>query len=92
MVRVPQTFEEVVFSAKLFSASLLPDLFSSSDKKENEEVAKPIVKRALLEQKLITHGLVDIKDIDSTIVVDLKYSTEDNFLHKIFERLRAKRF
>lgn len=82
VVRVPQTFEEVVFSAKIFSASLFPYLFATSDKKENEEVVKPIVKRALLEQKLITHGLVNIKDVDSTIVVDLKYATEDNFLKK----------
>ena len=27
-------------------------------------------------------GLVNIEDIDSSIVVDLKYSTENNFLHK----------
>ncbi len=32
------------------------------------------------EQSIINAGLVDIKSIDSTIVVDLKYSTTDNFL------------
>lgn len=32
------------------------------------------------EQSIINAGLVDIKNIDSTIVVDLKYSTTDNFL------------
>ena len=83
VVRVPQTFEEVVYSAKVFSASLFPDLFSSSVKKEEAvKAVTPVVKHALLEQKLIAHGLVNIKDIDSTIVVDLKYSTPDNFLHK----------
>lgn len=32
------------------------------------------------EQNLIDMGLIDIKSIDSSIVVDLKYSTKDNFL------------
>jgi D-alanyl-D-alanine dipeptidase len=32
------------------------------------------------EQSIINAGLVDVKKIDSTIVVDLKYSTTDNFL------------
>lgn len=33
-----------------------------------------------LEKSIIEAGLVNIKDIDSTIQVDLKYSTTDNFL------------
>lgn len=32
------------------------------------------------EQSILDAGLVDIKSVDSTIVVDLKYSTTDNFL------------
>ena len=32
------------------------------------------------EQSILSAGLVDIKTIDSSIVVDLKYSTTDNFL------------
>lgn len=32
------------------------------------------------EQSIINAGLVDIKTIDSTIAVDMKYSTKDNFL------------
>ncbi|MGQ0827586.1 MAG: M15 family metallopeptidase [Bacteroidota bacterium] len=32
------------------------------------------------EQSIIDAGLIDIKSIDSTIIVDLKYSTTDNFL------------
>lgn len=32
------------------------------------------------EQSIINAGLVDVKTVDSTIVVDLKYSTCDNFL------------
>lgn len=81
VVRVPQTFEEVVYSAKAFSASLFPDVFSETNVKK--EIVKPVTaKRTVLEEKLINHGLVNIKDIDSTIVVDLKYSTNDNFLHK----------
>jgi D-alanyl-D-alanine dipeptidase len=33
-----------------------------------------------LERSIIAAGLVNIKDVDSTIVVDLKYSSTDNFL------------
>lgn len=35
-----------------------------------------------LEQILIAAGLVKIKDYDSTIIIDLKYATKDNFLKK----------
>ena len=35
-----------------------------------------------LEQKLIDAGLVDIQSLDSTIQVELKYSTTDNFLNE----------
>lgn len=34
-----------------------------------------------LEQTMIDSGLVCITDLDSSIVIDLKYSTTDNFLH-----------
>ena len=33
VVRVPRTYEEVAFGEKVFSASLLPELFSSSENK-----------------------------------------------------------
>lgn len=83
VVRVPQTFEDVIYSAKVFSSSLLPDLFSSSQAPAPSVIHKSsLIKASFLEQKLVSHGLINIKDIDSTIVVDLKYSTEDNFLHK----------
>lgn len=35
-----------------------------------------------IEVQMIEHGLVDIQKLDSTLVVDLKYSTTDNFLGK----------
>ena len=35
-----------------------------------------------LEQTIIDAGLVNIQDIDPSILVDLKYSTEDNFMEK----------
>jgi len=34
------------------------------------------------EEKLISYGLIDIKKLDSTIIVNLKYSSTDNFMHK----------
>ena len=36
----------------------------------------------LLEEYLISEGLVNIKCLDSSILVDLKYSTTDNFMKK----------
>ena len=79
--RVPRTFEEVVFSNNIFSSSMLPSLFSSSDKPATK---KPVSgnKNTLLEQKLIASGLVNIKTVDPSVVVNLKYATDDNFLHK----------
>tara|TARA_B110000285_G_scaffold125964_1_gene142044 strand:+ start:399 stop:1214 length:816 start_codon:yes stop_codon:yes gene_type:complete len=35
-----------------------------------------------LEEYLLLEGMVNIQQLDSTILVDLKYSTEDNFMHK----------
>jgi zinc D-Ala-D-Ala dipeptidase len=35
-----------------------------------------------LEEHLIREGMVNIQKLDSTILVELKYSTEDNFMHK----------
>lgn len=34
-----------------------------------------------LEQQMISLGLVDIQSLDSTLMVELKYSTTDNFIH-----------
>lgn len=36
-----------------------------------------------LEQKMIDAGLVDIRSVDSTIHVDVKYATMDNFMNRI---------
>lgn len=41
---------------------------------------KGTVNSTALEQRLIAAGLVNVQQIDSTIAVDLRYSTEDNFL------------
>lgn len=43
------------------------------------EAPKPV---SALEQQLIDSGLVNIRILDSTIAVDLRYSTENNFLGK----------
>ncbi|MCO5268795.1 MAG: M15 family metallopeptidase [Brumimicrobium sp.] len=36
-----------------------------------------------IEQVLIQYGLVDIQKIDSTIRIDVKYATTENFMHKV---------
>lgn len=41
---------------------------------------KAIEKISALEKTLIKQGLVDIQKIDSTIKIDIKYSTKDNFM------------
>ena len=80
---VPKTFEQMLFGEKIFSASALPNLFSS-DAKPEAGGRKPevIEKNTFLEQKLISFGLVNIHSMDTTIKVNLKYSSEDNFMHK----------
>lgn len=53
-----------------------------------KELPKPVIDTAALrniepgelEKSLIAAGLVNIRDVDSTIVIDLKYSSTDNFL------------
>jgi zinc D-Ala-D-Ala dipeptidase len=42
-------------------------------------ISKPIIPE--IEQKMIAQGLVNIQNLDSTIMVELKYSTTDNFVH-----------
>lgn len=82
--RVPRTFEELVYSDNLSTAAiLLPNIFATLT--EPEMVSKKPAVTApstFLEKKLIAFGLVNIKDLDSTILVSLKYATSDNFLHR----------
>jgi len=40
------------------------------------------IKPDTLEQKLIDAGLIDVQSLDPFILVDLKYSTTDNFMNK----------
>ncbi len=48
--------------------------------KEKQEEEKSISK---IERTLIDSGLVNIQDIDSTLQVDVKYATTDNFMGKV---------
>jgi len=82
VVRVPKTFEQITYGENIFSASGIPSLFASSAPSNISHKPLTNIKYNFLEQKLITFGLVNIKQIDSSIVVSLKYATEDNFLHK----------
>lgn len=56
----------------------------SEDSTINQEVAIEIEPYIIdtLEQKIIDAGLVNIQDIDSSILVELRYSTENNFMEK----------
>ena len=43
-----------------------------------------------VEQRMIMQGLVDIQTLDSTIMVELKYSTTDNFVKFANESAKGK--
>jgi len=48
----------------------------------NEELAQEIDKIKRIHKAEILHGLVGIESMDSSIVIDLRYATEDNFTGK----------
>lgn len=52
----------------------------------DKEVESTKVKISALEEKMIAAGLVDIQSVDSTIHVDVKYATEDNFMGEVLYR------
>ncbi|MGB3849872.1 MAG: M15 family metallopeptidase [Tunicatimonas sp.] len=58
------------------SATIGTDTLSTSTVTEPQE-AKTV---SLLAQSLIDRGLVNVQDVDSTIIVDLRYSTTNNFV------------
>lgn len=75
----------------IISASLLLCLFASCnsnsadktrDKRDTVHVSKAPVKKEIsaLEKQCIAAGLVDVHLTDTTIAVDMKYSTKDNFM------------
>jgi zinc D-Ala-D-Ala dipeptidase len=57
-------------------------------KKDSINIAKKDIVKAIpqppkisvIEQKMIDAGLIDIQTVDSTLMVELKYSTTDNFV------------
>ncbi|HEV7380621.1 MAG TPA: M15 family metallopeptidase [Dyadobacter sp.] len=64
--------------ALLFLLSLsFPDSFG-----QKADKARPTGKLPEVEQRMISQGLVNIQELDPTILVDLKYSTTDNFVGK----------
>ncbi len=60
------------------------ELFSERQRDVREPVGEMVSEEKIpeLEQTLIAQGLVDIQTIDPSILVELKYSTEDNFFGK----------
>lgn len=63
--------------------SLKPvDLSFETNKVKSLSNVRKVNKIDSLEQKIIDSGLVNIQDIDSTILIDVKYSSLDNFMKK----------
>jgi D-alanyl-D-alanine dipeptidase len=82
VVRIPRTYVEM---AGMFNVQwLMPTDNTTANSQPSTINPHPltIVKHTFLEQKLIAFGLVNIKQLDSSIAVSLKYATEDNFLHQ----------
>lgn len=48
--------------------------------KKDTTIAKKAPKTSEIEQKLITHGLVNIQEVDTSLKIDLRYSTPNNFV------------
>lgn len=76
----PATTEKEI--AKTDSSLLVVDSIFEVVEKHIELIANDnaLEEMTALETQLIDQGLVDITDIDSTIMVDIKYSTTDNFM------------
>lgn len=81
VIRLPRTFDETITESKAFYRSVFLELFSMKSENKNS-LSDPIINNNLLETKLIAYGLVNINSIDSSIKIKLKYSSNDNFLHK----------
>jgi len=74
--------KERKINKNIFNDTITKDtivIILDSVKDEQQQVLQK-KKISEFEQKLIDEGLVNIKDLDSTIVVDLRYSTENNFM------------
>ncbi len=60
---------------------LLDSLQEIEGKKQNHKLKDSLLKQS---------NLIDIKELNSTILVDLKYATTDNFMHiKLYNRLKS---
>jgi|SRR5690554_87124 len=55
----------------------------TSNDPTNSNGAEDEQKISALEEKMIAAGLVDIQSVDSTIHVDVKYATTDNFMNQV---------
>lgn len=75
---IPKTFQETTKENKTIRRHAYNN--SAEDSKPDVNIKKETISE--LEEKLIKAGLTNISELDSTIVIDLKYATKDNFLHK----------
>lgn len=64
-----------------YNNKTVPELKSASNRFQREEVKRMVhTPMTTLEKSMINAGLVDISLLDTNIIVDLKYSTTENFL------------
>ncbi|MFH0866831.1 MAG: M15 family metallopeptidase [Bacteroidota bacterium] len=75
-------FLSLGFVPLIFSCNY-PSSSSDGNKKDTLNVCKEKVKQiSALEKKLIDMGLVDVHKLDTSITIEIKYSTTDNFMNR----------
>ncbi len=66
----------------IFLLSLLILSCDGSDASSRKGESIPAKNRSPLEKKMIQLGLLDVRSIDPSLIIDLKYSSRENFLRK----------
>lgn len=89
VINLQVKLEKALDEKKILEASLTAlkqqvdlELSINNLKSLNEELAQEIDKIKRIHKAEILHGLVGIESMDSSIVIDLRYATEDNFTGK----------
>jgi zinc D-Ala-D-Ala dipeptidase len=90
-----KTFFKFIFTYSWFwllTMACTPSPSDSDDEIKDDLQIEPIQEKLIgsFEQNLIDQGLVNLQKIDSSILVDLRYSTENNFFGKdVYEELES---
>ncbi|MEL6635014.1 MAG: M15 family metallopeptidase [Bacteroidota bacterium] len=76
-----QQLDQAVVDSLAYDSLVSPGVEVSIKTKNLESPRPSIPDTSELERTLIEQGLINIRTVDSSVQQDMKYSTEDNFLH-----------